>query len=165
MRFCVTELCYIGQINQGDSASFCIGRHALSTLQWVKVLRIAVPVPLPNRGFMLGSIQIHAWRLGNVWDHGKYPFFLWFVGRVSIRKINIQTVASLTSNSHIDFSGVQFNLPKKEYRLLKSGNVDLCPKIFLQFIQCFCRALDYQLSANSIYKDKEDFFLWDYHID
>jgi hypothetical protein len=84
-----------------------------------------------------------------------------FVGRVTISRTDIQTVASPTAISNIQhcfFAGVQFHLPKKERRLLESDYVELCPKTFCQCIQGFCSATpNYQLLANSICKDKEEF--------
>jgi hypothetical protein len=56
----------------------------------------------------------------------------------------------------------EFHLQKKESILLESDYVELCPKTFQQCIQGFrfCTSWpDYQFLANSIYKDKKDFFL------
>lgn len=94
--------------------------------------------------------------LGNVWDPGDYPFFLQFVGRLSIPTIDMYGV-SLPCNSAIEhqfFEGVRFYHPKKECRLLKSDYVKLCPDTFHQCIQGFRKTADYLLSANSIYMDK-----------
>jgi hypothetical protein len=93
---------------------------------------------------------------------GKYPQFLSFVGRVMIKRCEVQVaLESPTTKSKIEncfFSQVIFHLPKKNPLRLSSDYVQLSEKTLFQCTGGFhTNEPNYQQSANSIYQDQDRF--------